>query len=96
MIDAIPVFAHNSFYEMSKYTLFPIHSIKLVVVVFVFVCFFFKFACIFFENNQHSKTACLCVMHVALSGHFKLCLSCSCYGLRSNYCLTSLGVTGET
>lgn len=92
ILPTMDALGHKLFHEMSEYTFFPIHSIKSVVVVI----FLKKFACIFFKNKQHSKTGCLCLMHVALSGHFKLCFSSSCYGLRSNYCLTSLGVTGET
>lgn len=42
IIDAIPAFVHNLFSEISENTLFPIHSIKPVVVVIIFfICMFF-------------------------------------------------------
>lgn len=48
IIDAIPAFVHNLFSEISENTLFPIQSIKSVVVVINF----FKSACFFFEKKQ--------------------------------------------
>lgn len=93
MIDAIPAFVYNLFSEISENSLFPKYGIKPVAVVFNFfnlLVFSLK------RNKQYSRTVYLCLVHVALSEYFKFSFSCSCYSLRSNYYLTSLGVTGET